>query len=66
MLLLIIVFNVNTILQFIVTFIVLEKVSSSGEAIDFLLEIEKSDRNSIKRVVLDCPPNMAKVEIRLM
>ena len=48
------------------TFIVLEKVSSSGEAIDFLLEIEKSDRNSIKRIVLDCPPNMAKVEIRLM
>ena len=37
------------------------QISSSSEAIDFLLELEKSDRNAVKYVVLDCPPNMAKV-----
>ena len=44
-----------------VCYIIFLKVSSSAEAIDFLLELEKSDRNSIKHVVLDCTPRMAKV-----
>ena len=39
------------------------QVSSAADAIEFLLELEKSDRNAIKRVVLDCPSHMAKVRI---
>ena len=38
-----------------------KKISSAKEAIDFLLELELINRNSLKRVVLDCPPHIAKV-----
>ena len=38
-----------------------KKISSAKEAIDFLLELERINRNSLKRVVLDCPPHIAKV-----
>ena len=37
--------------------------SSADDAIEFLLELERTDRNSLKRVVLDCPATMAKVQL---
>ena len=37
------------------------RISSAREAIDFLLELERINRNSLKRVMLDCPASMAKV-----
>ena len=40
-----------------------KQISSADEAIEFLLELERKDRNSLKRVILDCPANMAKVSI---
>ena len=36
--------------------------SSADDAVEFLLELERTDRNSLKRVVLDCPAIMAKVQ----
>ncbi|XP_040568809.1 glutamate receptor 1 [Lepeophtheirus salmonis] len=37
-----------------------KKISSPKEAIDFLLEIERLDRHSVKRIVLDCSASIAK------
>jgi ionotropic glutamate receptor len=37
-----------------------QKIGSAREAIDFLLELERVNRNSLKRVMLDCPAAMAK------
>lgn len=37
------------------------KVSSAAEALQFLLELERADRYSLKRVILDCSETMAKV-----
>ncbi len=40
------------------------KVSTPAEAIQFLLELERINRNSLKRVVLDCPESVAKQILR--
>eukprot|EP00094_Tigriopus_californicus_P004677 TCALIF_04499-PA protein Name:"Similar to GluRIA Glutamate receptor 1 (Drosophila melanogaster)" AED:0.23 eAED:0.23 QI:77/0.88/0.9/1/1/0.9/10/441/909 len=39
---------------------IVRKISTAKEAIEFLLELEKINRNSYKRVVLDCPATIAK------
>ena len=38
----------------------MKEVRTASEAIAFLLELERINRNSRKRVVLDCPPAIAK------
>ena len=38
-----------------------KKISTASEAISFLLELEKINRNSLKRVMLDCSAELAKV-----
>ncbi len=39
-------------------------MSTPAEAIQFLLELERINRNSLKRVVLDCPESVAKQILR--
>lgn len=41
--------------------VAVKQISNSDEAIEFLVDLEKKDRNSFKRVLLDCPATMAKV-----
>lgn len=47
----------------------MKKISAPGkagarEAVQFLLELEKINRNKLKRVILDCPADMAKARRR--
>ena len=39
-----------------------KKIGSSNEAIDYLLSLEKMDRNAQKYVLLDCATHVAKVK----
>ncbi len=38
-----------------------KKISTAQDVIEFLLELEKINRNTLKRVLLDCSPKIAKV-----
>ena len=38
-----------------------KKIANANEAIEFLLSLEKMDRNAAKHVLLDCPASIAKV-----
>ena len=40
---------------------VVKEIKTAKEVIQFLIQLEKINRNSLKRVVLDCSTTMAKV-----
>ena len=39
------------------------RISTVAEAIDFLLILEKQNRDSVKHIVLDCSAQLAKARI---
>ena len=43
---------------------IVKRIDSAEDAIQFLLELEKINRNSLKRVILDCSSQKAKVKKR--
>ena len=40
---------------------VVKEIKTAPEVVQFLTQLEKVNRNSLKRVVLDCSSSMAKV-----
>ena len=42
---------------------IVKRIDTADDAIEFLLELEKINRNSLKRVILDCSSQKAKVRM---
>ena len=43
---------------------IVKEIKTAAEVIKFLIHLEKINRNSLKRVVLDCSSTMAKVRTK--